>query len=52
MAIQVAKRFGAAKVIAAGRDAARLADLHALGADETCTFDEIGRAADAGVVID
>jgi NADPH:quinone reductase-like Zn-dependent oxidoreductase len=52
MAIQVAKRFGAAHVIAAGRDAARLAQLPALGADETCTFDELARAADVDVVID
>ena len=52
MAIQVAKRFGAAQVIAAGRDAARLAGLPALGADETCTFDEVAVAADVDVVID
>jgi NADPH:quinone reductase-like Zn-dependent oxidoreductase len=52
MAIQVAKRFGAAQVIAAGHDAARLAELPALGADETCTFDELARAADIDVVID
>ena len=52
MAIQVAKRFGAAHVIAAGRDQARLAELGALGADETCTFDELAIAADVDVVID
>ncbi|WP_369264105.1 zinc-binding alcohol dehydrogenase family protein [Streptomyces sp. R35] len=52
MAIQVAKRFGAAQVIAAGRDTARLAELRALGADETCTFDELALAADVDVVID
>ena len=52
MAIQVAKRFGAAQVIAAGRDSARLADLRALGADETCTFEELAKAADVDVVID
>ncbi|WP_229398314.1 quinone oxidoreductase family protein [Micromonospora okii] len=52
MAVQVAKLFGAAHVIAAGRDAARLAALSALGADETCTFDRIGRAADVDVVLD
>jgi NADPH:quinone reductase-like Zn-dependent oxidoreductase len=45
MAIQVAKRFGAAQVIAAGRDTTRLAELHALGADETCTFDDLAKAA-------
>jgi NADPH:quinone reductase-like Zn-dependent oxidoreductase len=39
-------------VIAAGRDAARLAELPALGADQTCTFDELARAADVDVVID
>ena len=32
MAIQVAKRFGAGRVVAAGRDTGRLAGLHALGA--------------------
>jgi NADPH:quinone reductase-like Zn-dependent oxidoreductase len=52
IAIQVAKRFGAAKVIAAGRDTAKLAQLPALGADETLTFDELGEAADVDVVID
>ncbi|MFE2423747.1 zinc-binding dehydrogenase [Streptomyces hokutonensis] len=52
MAIQVAKRFGAAQVIAAGRDTARLAELRTLGADETCTFDELVLAADVDVVID
>lgn len=52
MAIQVAKRFGAAQVIAAGRDQARLARLGALGADETCTFDQLATAAEVNVVID
>ncbi|MGI5461153.1 quinone oxidoreductase family protein [Streptomyces sp. CA-249302] len=52
MAIQVAKRFGAAQVIAAGRDTARFGELRALGADQTCTFDELSRAADVDVVID
>ncbi|MEV4509997.1 zinc-binding alcohol dehydrogenase family protein [Dactylosporangium sp. NPDC049525] len=52
MAIQVAKRFGAARVTAAGRDASRLAGLAALGADATCTFEELAQAADADVVID
>jgi NADPH:quinone reductase-like Zn-dependent oxidoreductase len=33
MAIQVAKRLGAGRVIGAGRDAARLASLSAIGAD-------------------
>lgn len=52
MAIQVARRFGAGQIIAAGRDAARLADLRALGADVTCTFAELAQAADVDVVID
>jgi NADPH:quinone reductase-like Zn-dependent oxidoreductase len=52
MAIQVAKRFGAAQVIAAGRDQDRLAELAALGADTTCTFDQLDVAADVDVVID
>ncbi|BAL87747.1 putative alcohol dehydrogenase [Actinoplanes missouriensis 431] len=52
MAVQIAKLFGAAHVIAAGRDESRLAALTALGADETCTFDRIERAADVDVVID
>jgi NADPH:quinone reductase-like Zn-dependent oxidoreductase len=52
MAIQVAKRFGAAQVLAAGRDAARLAELPALGADRALTFAELAEAADVDVVID
>jgi NADPH:quinone reductase-like Zn-dependent oxidoreductase len=52
MAVQVAQRFGAAEVIAAGRDAARLAELQALGADATCQFGDLARAADVDVVID
>ncbi|GGN64907.1 NADPH:quinone reductase [Actinoplanes lobatus] len=52
MAIQVAKLFGAGHVIAAGRDASRLAALTALGADEIRTFDEIQHAADVDVVLD
>lgn len=52
MAIQVAKRLGAGQVIAAGRNSARLPELHALGADETCTFDDLARAADVDVAID
>jgi NADPH:quinone reductase-like Zn-dependent oxidoreductase len=49
LAIQVAKRFGASQVIAAGRDEARLA---ALGADVTCTFDQLAIAGEVDVVID
>ncbi len=52
MAIQVAKRFGASHVIAAGRDRAKLAELPALGADEVCTFDQLALAADVDVVVD
>jgi NADPH:quinone reductase-like Zn-dependent oxidoreductase len=52
MAIQVAKRFGASQVIAVGRDTAKLAELPALGADQTCTFDQVALAADVDVVID
>jgi len=52
LAVQVAKRFGAGQVIAAGRDGARLPALRALGADATCTFDELAKAADVDVVID
>jgi len=52
MAIQVAKRFGAAQVIAAGRDRARLTGLGSLGADETCTFDQLAAAAEVDIVLD
>jgi NADPH:quinone reductase-like Zn-dependent oxidoreductase len=52
MAIQVAKRFGASQVIAAGRDTSKLSDLPALGADLTCTLDQMAEAADVDVVID
>ncbi|NUP01147.1 MAG: zinc-binding alcohol dehydrogenase family protein [Nonomuraea sp.] len=52
MAVQIAKLFGAAQVIAAGRDTTRLKALTALGADETITFDQLGHAADVDVVID
>jgi NADPH:quinone reductase-like Zn-dependent oxidoreductase len=38
MAVQVAKHFGASRVIAAGRDAERLALLRGLGADETVSL--------------
>ncbi|WP_431683740.1 quinone oxidoreductase family protein [Kitasatospora sp. KL5] len=52
MAVQIAKQFGAAQVIAAGRDTARLKELPALGADRALTFDEIAAAADVDVVLD
>ncbi len=59
MAVQVAKRFGAAQVIGAGRDPERLAALTALGADATVRLggadsaDDLARLArDVDVVID
>lgn len=52
MAIQVAKRFGASQVIAAGRERDRLGELGALGADQTCTFDQLTAAAEVDVVLD
>ncbi|MFG2536501.1 zinc-binding alcohol dehydrogenase family protein [Streptomyces sp. NPDC048511] len=52
MAIQVAKRFGAAQVFAAGRDTTRLEALSGLGAYRALTFDEIATAADVDVVLD
>jgi NADPH:quinone reductase-like Zn-dependent oxidoreductase len=52
MAIQVAKRCGASHVIAVGRDSTKLAALALLGADHTCTFDQLACAADVDVVID
>jgi NADPH:quinone reductase-like Zn-dependent oxidoreductase len=52
MAVQVAKLLGAAHVVAAGRDTARLADARRLGADQTCTLGEVAAAADVDVVLD
>ena len=59
MAVQVAKRLGADRVIAAGRDAERLAALTELGADDivqldaaTAASDLARAAADVDVVID
>lgn len=52
LAVQVAKRLGAAQVIAAGRDTALLAEVEALGADRTLTYDQLAEAADVDVVID
>lgn len=53
MAIEIAKRFGAARIIAAGRDASKLADLHHLGATEAVTFDKLGNVAgDVDVALD
>ncbi|HEY9329766.1 MAG TPA: zinc-binding alcohol dehydrogenase family protein [Streptomyces sp.] len=52
MAIQIAKRFGAAQVFAAGRDVTRLETLSGLGADRVLTFDDVTAAADVDVVLD
>jgi len=52
MAVQIAKHLGASHVTAAGRNAARLAEVRALGADVTVTFDEVGKAADVDVALD
>jgi NADPH:quinone reductase-like Zn-dependent oxidoreductase len=56
MAVQVAKLFGAGRIVAAARDAAKLAELPALGATDTILLgddDAFGEAArDADVVID
>ena len=53
MAVQVAKRFGAGQVIAAGRDESRLAELPRPRRRRTCTFERARRkAADVDVVID
>ncbi|MFJ2552153.1 zinc-binding dehydrogenase [Microbacterium sp. NPDC087591] len=55
-AVQVAKHFGAARVIASGRNAAQLARLTELGADEIVRLgddDALGQAAaDVDVVLD
>ena len=61
MAVQIAKLLGANQVIAAGRDATRLAGLSALGATHTvqlqadadASADQLGRsAADVDIVLD
>lgn len=52
MAVQVAKRFGASRVVAAGRDTEALEALRALGADDVAGFGDLARAADVDVVID
>jgi NADPH:quinone reductase-like Zn-dependent oxidoreductase len=51
-AIQVAKRFGAKEVIAAGRNPDRLNELTAVGADRVLTLDQLDQASDVDVVID
>ncbi len=54
MAIQVARRLGARRIVAAGRDTARLAALGDLGATDVVALDgELGAvAADVDVVLD
>lgn len=52
MAVQVAKRLGAAHVIGAGRNTAALQDLLALGADEVLPLDRLAEVANVDVVID
>ncbi|QAY58549.1 zinc-binding alcohol dehydrogenase family protein [Microbacterium protaetiae] len=49
MALRVARRFGAGEVVAAGRNAERLAELDA---DRTVRLDELATVADVDVVID
>jgi NADPH:quinone reductase-like Zn-dependent oxidoreductase len=63
MAVQVARRLGAGRVVAAGRDASRLQELTALGADEIVRLGDgedpqrteaalASAAADVDVVVD
>jgi NADPH:quinone reductase-like Zn-dependent oxidoreductase len=55
MAVQVAKRLGASRVVGAGRDLSRLALLPGLGADAAVTLDDAAlakEAADVDIVID
>lgn len=61
MAVQIARRLGAGRVVAAGRNSERLAELSAQGADEVVMLDEdsastgerlAAAAADVDIVID
>jgi NADPH:quinone reductase-like Zn-dependent oxidoreductase len=56
MAVQVAKQLGAGRVVAAGRNPKRLADLPGLGADAVVSLGDSAKlaaaAADVDVVID
>jgi len=52
VAVQVARRFGAAEVIGAGRNTAALAALGEVGADRALTLDRLAEAADVDVVLD
>jgi len=50
MAVQVARRLGAGRVVAAGRDETSLRALSALGADDLVRLGEDGEATDAALV--
>lgn len=52
MAVQVARLFGASRVVGAARDVAALPSLIPLGADEVLPLDRVADAADVDVVID
>ncbi|MFJ3821498.1 zinc-binding alcohol dehydrogenase family protein [Streptomyces nodosus] len=52
MAVQVARKLGASRVIGAGRNLAALEALRPLGADETLTLGRLAGAADVDVVLD
>lgn len=52
MAIQVARKLGAARVIGAGRDPAALEALRPLGADVVLPLDRLAGAAGVDVVLD
>lgn len=52
MAVQIARILGASRVIGAGRDAASLESVRALGADEVLPLDRLAGAADVDVVLD
>ncbi|MFE7169782.1 zinc-binding alcohol dehydrogenase family protein [Streptomyces sp. NPDC057616] len=52
MAVQVAKKLGAAHVVGAGRNTAALEALRRLGADEVLPLDQLAGAANVDVVID
>lgn len=55
LAVQIVKRFGANRIVAAGRDAGRLASLPALGATDTVLLDGVtdaDRLADMCTEID
>jgi NADPH:quinone reductase-like Zn-dependent oxidoreductase len=49
MAVQIAKRLGARRVIGAGRDAARLQELRALGADDVVSLSDDPKASAAAI---